>query len=228
MWDSRKLKTPLQSLGGLAALPTTGCCFSPDERLVLTGTEADRDGTGGSLVFVYREEWRVVRRLAMPSSVSAVLWHDRLNEIFVGVGAAAGFRVRGSMPPGRQLRQCCQRRNIEAICKELSSGQEDLCRLELYWRSAPAPALVTACLVFALEFGLIQLPIVSWQVHGIGTCLCWDLAHCCENRRRFSVPLGLLTMKELRPAALFQECIWCMRAFSRTDCCAGGRLAVSE
>ena len=36
-------------------LPTThsetGCCFSPDESLVLTGVSAQRDGTGGALLF---------------------------------------------------------------------------------------------------------------------------------------------------------------------------------
>jgi len=38
-----------------SGLPTThsetGVCFSPDESLILTGTSAQRDGTGGALLF---------------------------------------------------------------------------------------------------------------------------------------------------------------------------------
>lgn len=42
----------MHTFDGLATIHSeTGCCFSPDESLVLTGTAAQRDGTGGALLF---------------------------------------------------------------------------------------------------------------------------------------------------------------------------------
>ena len=52
MWDLRKLKTPVHAFTGLPTTHSeTGCCFSPDESLILTGISAQRDGTGGALLF---------------------------------------------------------------------------------------------------------------------------------------------------------------------------------
>lgn len=61
--------------------------FSPDERLVVTGTSADRAGEGGALVFFDLDSRALVRRVGMPASVVALQWHGRLNQIFLGVGA---------------------------------------------------------------------------------------------------------------------------------------------
>lgn len=82
----------------LAPLANTSCCFSPDERLLLTGIAAGADGTGGALVFVDVAKGQVVRRVGMPSNAAAVAWHHRLNQIFVGVGELGGrgyVNVRG-------------------------------------------------------------------------------------------------------------------------------------
>ena len=73
---------------------TTQCVFSPDERLIVTGTSADRKGQGGALVFVDRQSLEVVRRVSMPASVVALHWHERLNQIFVGTGASAWTMMR--------------------------------------------------------------------------------------------------------------------------------------
>ena len=87
VWDIRKFKSPVHTVGGLPTLfSTTQCAFSPDERLILTGTSADRHGKGGSLVLIDRQTFQVVRRISMPGSVVAIHWHDRLNQIFVGAG----------------------------------------------------------------------------------------------------------------------------------------------
>jgi hypothetical protein len=52
LWDLRKLKTPVHAFSGLPTTHSeTACCFSPDESLILTGTSAQRDGTGGALLF---------------------------------------------------------------------------------------------------------------------------------------------------------------------------------
>ena len=88
VWDLRKFKAPLRVFGGLPNLmSTTGACFSPDDRLAITGTSAGRDGTGATLVFVDLAKEAVVRRIGMPGNVVALNWHSRLNQIFVGTGA---------------------------------------------------------------------------------------------------------------------------------------------
>lgn len=52
----------------------------------VAGTEAGRDGNGGALLFFDRQRMEFVRRIAMNASVSALIWHERLNQIFVGTG----------------------------------------------------------------------------------------------------------------------------------------------
>ena len=88
VWDLRKFKAPLHVFGGLPNLmSTTGACFSPDDRLAITGTSAGRDGAGATLIFVDLAKEAVVRRIGMPGNVVALNWHSRLNQIFVGTGA---------------------------------------------------------------------------------------------------------------------------------------------
>lgn len=87
VWDVRKFRAPVATVEDLPALfSTTQCSFSPDERLILTGTSADRNGRGGGITFIDRDSFEVVHKIAMPTSVTAVQWHDRLNQIFVGTG----------------------------------------------------------------------------------------------------------------------------------------------
>jgi WD repeat-containing protein 70 len=38
VWDARRLKAPVAAFGDLPAAPSSQCCFSPDESLVVTGT----------------------------------------------------------------------------------------------------------------------------------------------------------------------------------------------
>lgn len=70
---------------------TTQVCFAPEDRLVVTGTSADRNGEGAALVFIDLSTQLVVRKVAMPNSVVAVHWHPRLNQIFVGTGEQLTF-----------------------------------------------------------------------------------------------------------------------------------------
>ena len=95
VWDLRKFKTPVHVWEDLPAMhPTTQVVFSPDERLILTGVSAGRDGTGGALVFFDAQSRSLVRRIGMPSSVVAVQWHAKLNQIFVGVGMSLHLGLR--------------------------------------------------------------------------------------------------------------------------------------
>ena len=87
VWDLRKFKAPVHVWEDLPAMhPTTQAVFSPDERLILTGVSAGRDGTEGALVFFDAQSRSLVRRIGMPSSVVAVQWHANLNQILLGVG----------------------------------------------------------------------------------------------------------------------------------------------
>ncbi|CAL8470106.1 g9648 [Coccomyxa elongata] len=94
-WDVRKFKTPVHVWEGLLAdNATTQVALSPDERLILTGISAGRDGSGGALVFLDRQTRQLVRRIAMPASVVAVQWHPKLNQIMLGVGDKKAGSVR--------------------------------------------------------------------------------------------------------------------------------------
>ena len=87
IWDLRKLNQPTQVFNDLPAhIATTQCCFSPDQKLVLTGISATPKQPTGALVFLDIASQRLVRRVALPGSVAAVTWHERLNQIFVGTG----------------------------------------------------------------------------------------------------------------------------------------------
>ena len=68
------------------------------------GTEAARDGTGAALYFFDRQRNELVRRVGMDSSVSALLWHERLNQIFVGTGVQR--RTKTCKPVERMLAAC--------------------------------------------------------------------------------------------------------------------------
>lgn len=86
-WDLRKFKAPVHVWEGLPAdNATTQVALSPDERLILTGTSAGRDGQGGALLFFDRQSRQLMRRIGMPASVVAVQWHPKLNQIMLGVG----------------------------------------------------------------------------------------------------------------------------------------------
>lgn len=94
VWDLRAFKKPLAAFHNLPTnYSTTNVVFSPDERLLLTGTGAvgpagSEEGAGGGVVFIDTRELREVRRVGMPQSVAAVRWHGRLNQIFAGIGEA--------------------------------------------------------------------------------------------------------------------------------------------
>lgn len=110
IWDLRNFTRPVKVCDQLPAnYSTTNCCFSPDEKLLITGTAAadprggggggGDDSGGGTLVFVDVKEMKVVRRLGMPAHAAAVRWHDRINQIFVGVGefGKGALHVEGSI-----------------------------------------------------------------------------------------------------------------------------------
>ncbi|XP_027719364.1 WD repeat-containing protein 70 [Vombatus ursinus] len=88
LWDIRQFKKPLFSA---ANLPTffsmTDCCFSPDDKLLVTGTSVKKGGGNGRLVFFERQTFHKVYEIDVTNaSVVRCLWHPKLNQIMVGTG----------------------------------------------------------------------------------------------------------------------------------------------
>lgn len=82
IWDLRKLKEPLASRAGLAILHTnTDCCFSPDDKHILTGTSSSKDDPG-RLHFLNALDLTTQQSLDVEgSSVLRVRWHPKINHI---------------------------------------------------------------------------------------------------------------------------------------------------
>lgn len=84
LWDLRNVKKCIHSFDDIpCCMPSLDCGFSPDDRLVYTGTASK---SGGELIFLERDGLCEVRRVREPASVSRVVWHPRLNQVLVGLG----------------------------------------------------------------------------------------------------------------------------------------------
>ncbi len=71
----------------------TNVIFSPDERLILTGTGVKKNEGYGKIIMMNSENLDVVRTVSVSqSSVVRVLWHDKLNQVgeVSGAGSNAG------------------------------------------------------------------------------------------------------------------------------------------
>ncbi|KAH0520577.1 WD repeat-containing protein 70 [Microtus ochrogaster] len=65
----------------------TDCCFSPDDKLIVTGTSVQRGCGNGKLVFFERRTFQRVYEIDITdASVVRCLWHPKLNQIMVGTG----------------------------------------------------------------------------------------------------------------------------------------------
>lgn len=87
-WDMRNFKKPLNVATGLSSFfPMTDCCFSPDDKLLMTGTSVKKGAGNGTLVFFDRLTFQKVYEIEVASSsVVRCLWHPKLNQIMVGTG----------------------------------------------------------------------------------------------------------------------------------------------
>lgn len=90
VWDVRKSKAPLKTFDNLPnSYAQTTVSFSPDERLIMTGTSAEKEGNkGGLLVFFDKQRLEFVRRVGVSATQSVVcsVWHPKLNQIFATTG----------------------------------------------------------------------------------------------------------------------------------------------
>ncbi|GJJ70250.1 hypothetical protein EMPS_02599 [Entomortierella parvispora] len=86
LWDMRNLKHPMFIAEDVPSLNSeSNVIFSPDERLILTGTGVKKNEGYGKVVMMNSENLEVVRTVSVSqSSVVKVLWHDKLNQIITG------------------------------------------------------------------------------------------------------------------------------------------------
>lgn len=102
MWDIRNAKKAVKTAYGLDIVnPEVNVIFSPDERLILTGTSCPKGKGFGKLVMLDRDTLEIresigtfkmiVYNLTLilyidvnQSSVLKVLWHPRINQIITG------------------------------------------------------------------------------------------------------------------------------------------------
>uniref|UniRef100_A0A8C5B834 WD repeat-containing protein 70 n=1 Tax=Gadus morhua TaxID=8049 RepID=A0A8C5B834_GADMO len=101
-WDIRNFKKPLNVATGLTTYFTmTDCCFSPDDKLVLTGTSVKKNEGNGKLVFFDRATFQKVYEVEVTNaSVVRCLWHPKLNQIMVGPANGTG---QGVLRPAQEL-----------------------------------------------------------------------------------------------------------------------------
>lgn len=87
LWDLRQFKKPILSTSGLfSKFSNTDCLFSPNDRLVVTATSAERQGSGAVHVF-NRLDFSPVSRVDIPDTHTVrVVWHPRINQLVVGCG----------------------------------------------------------------------------------------------------------------------------------------------
>ncbi|XP_015703962.2 WD repeat-containing protein 70 isoform X1 [Coturnix japonica] len=88
IWDIRQFKKPLHSAERLPSFfPMTDCCFSPDDKILVTGTSVKKGGGSGKLFFFDRETFQKLYEIEVTdASVVRCLWHPKLNQIMVGTG----------------------------------------------------------------------------------------------------------------------------------------------
>ncbi|KRT86730.1 WD40 domain-containing protein, partial [Oryctes borbonicus] len=87
LWDLRNFKSCLNEVGDLySRYDTTDCLFSPNDKIVITATSVKKDEDCGHLLFYDTATFELIRKLDLESHVIKVLWHPKLNQIFVGNG----------------------------------------------------------------------------------------------------------------------------------------------
>ena len=88
LWDIRSFKKPVNVASGLVSkFDQTDVLFSPDDRLVVTGTSMEKGEKGGKLVFFEKDTFNKAFEMTVGNShVIRAAWHPKLNQILVGSG----------------------------------------------------------------------------------------------------------------------------------------------
>ncbi|XP_043925842.1 WD repeat-containing protein 70 [Protopterus annectens] len=87
-WDIRNFRKPLNVATGLPSFfPMTDCCFSPDDKLLVTCTSVKKGDGNGKLLFFDCETFQKMYEIEVTdASIVRCLWHPKLNQIMVGTG----------------------------------------------------------------------------------------------------------------------------------------------
>lgn len=88
LWDIRAFRKPINVANDLySRFDYTDCCFSPDDKMVVTATSKGKNEESGKLIFYEKETFNKVYEMAIGDShVIRALWHPKLNQIMVGCG----------------------------------------------------------------------------------------------------------------------------------------------
>lgn len=88
LWDLRTFKKPLHVADNLySRYDTTSCIFSPDDSMVITGESVRKGCTTGKLHFFSTDSFHKVNEIEVTNShVIRMMWHPKLNQIFIGCG----------------------------------------------------------------------------------------------------------------------------------------------
>nr|CAG4641550.1 EOG090X0364 [Eurycercus lamellatus] len=88
LWDIRQTKSAVHSAENLfSRFNMTDCTFSPNDRLVVTGTSFQKGESGGKIAFFDRNTFERVHDIDVPKTHAVrVLWHPKLNQIVMGGG----------------------------------------------------------------------------------------------------------------------------------------------
>ena len=88
LWDVRSFKKSVNVASGLfSRFDFTDCCFSPDDKMIVTATSKEKGEVSGKLVFFEKDSFNKVYEMAIGEShVIRVLWHPKINQIMAGCG----------------------------------------------------------------------------------------------------------------------------------------------
>uniref|UniRef100_H2YPA6 WD repeat-containing protein 70 n=1 Tax=Ciona savignyi TaxID=51511 RepID=H2YPA6_CIOSA len=121
LWDLRKFKHPVATASDLDNFfPVTDCIFSPNEKLLVTGTSVKRGAGRSKLVFLDRTDLQVVSEIDVAdASAIRCLWHPKLNQLMV---ATADGDIKILYDPERSTRGAM----LSVVKKRKKVNQEDI------------------------------------------------------------------------------------------------------
>lgn len=88
-WDLRNFKNPVAVKEDLMNFyNSTTCIFSPDEKLIITGTSVKKDAGAGKVVFLERDNLNIAHEIEFDNtSVISTLWHPKINQMVIGLSS---------------------------------------------------------------------------------------------------------------------------------------------
>ena len=86
LWDIRKFSQTLHAFDNLPNYyAMTGIIFSPDDKIVATGTSVKNEHGKGKISFFSKSTFESVEEVSCGNnSVVSLLWHPKLNQVFAG------------------------------------------------------------------------------------------------------------------------------------------------